>query len=74
MQSRMRVIEQVINGATLTPTQQTWFAKLPKPISAPLGMDVADLKALMDAHNLSSVRDFILVDVRRADMDVSSPR
>ena len=74
MQSRIGIIEQAVNEATVTPSQQSWFAKLPRPIAAPLNMYVADLKALMDDLNLLPGRDFIVVDVRRTDMDVSSPQ
>jgi hypothetical protein len=49
-----------------------WYASLPAPRAAPLQMAVSDLKGLKDDPARRAGVDYVVVDVRRADMDVSS--
>jgi hypothetical protein len=46
-------------------------ASVPAPRSSPPGITVSELKALIDDPNQRAGVDYVVVDVRRADMDVS---
>jgi hypothetical protein len=48
-----------------------WYASLPAPQAAPLQMAVSELKALIDDSKKRAGVAYVVVDVRRADMDVS---
>jgi len=48
-----------------------WHVKLPAPRASPLQLGVSDLYASMAEPNRRAGVDYLIVDVRRADMDVS---
>lgn len=56
-----------IASETGTASTSRWFDKLPTPTSRPTLMSVEDLRYLLDRGVAESV---IVVDVRRADVDV----
>jgi hypothetical protein len=47
-----------------------WHAHLPAPKAQPRSITPADLKALQEASKVAGV-DYVVVDVRRTDIDVS---
>jgi hypothetical protein len=49
-----------------------WHANLPAPRATPLQMAVSELKTLKNDPARRAGVDYVVVDVRRADMDVSS--
>jgi hypothetical protein len=49
-----------------------WHASLSAPRATPLQMAVSDLKGLKDDPARRAGVDYLVVDVRRADMDVSA--
>lgn len=67
---RMRTfIKRVMSSTT---SALPWYASLPAPRATPLQMAVSELKALKDDPARRAGVDYVVVDVRRADMDVSS--
>jgi hypothetical protein len=51
--------------------KKTWYSDLPTPTANPADISVSELRALMDDPGLVAGRDYIVVDVRRTDLDVS---
>lgn len=51
--------------------QPTWFASLPTPVASPIDISARELKELMDDATLTPGKDYVVVDVRRTDLDVS---
>jgi hypothetical protein len=54
-------------------TSQPWYGSLPSPQSIPNGMSVQELHGLTTEEGQKAGQDYIVIDVRRADMDVSGP-
>lgn len=52
------------------PKAPSWFAHLPTPRSAPEGMSVGELQAALAT---AGQQDVLVVDVRRADIEVRPP-
>jgi hypothetical protein len=50
---------------------KSWFSDLPAPKALVAALSVEELKSLMSDSKLRAGVDFVVVDVRRADMDVS---
>lgn len=48
----------------------SWYAKLPVPRAVPLQLATSELNALMNEPDRRAGVDYLIVDVRRADMDV----
>ena len=51
-----------------------WHANLPSPRAVPLQLAVSELRSTMDDPSKRAGVDYVVVDVRRADMDVSHSR
>ncbi|GFZ42348.1 hypothetical protein JCM24511_00063 [Saitozyma sp. JCM 24511] len=49
--------------------KKTWYSDLPTPTANPADISVSELRALMDDPGLVAGRDYIVVDVRRTDLD-----
>ncbi|TXT06178.1 hypothetical protein VHUM_03651 [Vanrija humicola] len=54
-----------------TTTKAPWHAALPKPTSTPASVTVAELREI--AKTKAAGKEYIVVDARRADFDVSDP-
>ncbi|WVQ91626.1 hypothetical protein IAS59_006080 [Cryptococcus gattii] len=52
--------------------QPTWFASQPTPVPSPIDISVRELKELMDDATLTPGKDYVVVDVRRTDLDCDS--
>lgn len=51
--------------------QPTWFASLLTPAASPIDISARELKELMDDATSIPCKDYVVVDVRRTDLDVS---
>ncbi len=60
-----------MSAPTMPTKAPTWYDHLPKPQSQPQDLTVSELKAIMEDEKKERGMDYIVVDVRRADMDVS---
>jgi hypothetical protein len=55
----------------MSEAKKTWFSDLPAPTSIPTDISVSELGTLMDDPGLTAGKDYIIIDVRRTDLDVS---
>lgn len=51
--------------------QPTFSASQPTPVASPIDISARELKELMDDATLTPGKDYVVVDVRRTDLDVS---
>ncbi|WVO21739.1 uncharacterized protein IAS62_003051 [Cryptococcus decagattii] len=49
--------------------QPTWFASLLTPAASPIDISARELKELMDDATSIPCKDYVVVDVRRTDLD-----
>jgi len=77
MSSTLASAAKAIAVEAASPAPPSWFAHLPVPSSKPTQISVDELHLLLEneaAGQLARGVDWIVVDVRRADIEVSSDK
>lgn len=81
MTSTLQTASNLLAKATTTevaaalPKPPSWFAHLPSPVSKPAGLSIDELHAFLEKEKAGQLKggvDWIVVDVRRTDIEVSS--